>query len=187
MTGSLKSDANTAIVHFYQTLATQMKERQFNFILSDQKQPNFGIDHTIFIPFEPGAKKDEDGYGMYLFLNEMITYSNPTACLVALVTLRLANTKNKRILASLLHELNLKLAIPGWILNDRENLLHFKYLAPMYENSSSETMGIYLTLLAEILRGFSISFPLIKEAIEGKTFELIEQHLKAALAQDSVK
>ena len=176
-------EAHTSLAHFYDELASAMKERQFHFILSDQGQPQFGINHTIFIPFEPGAKKDDEGYGMYLFLNEIITPSETAPCIVALVTLRLANTKNKKELGAILHSLNLNLPVPGWILNDRENLLHFKYFFPIHKRPVGEaTMDTYLTLVAEILRGFSISFPIIKEAIEGSDSKLIEKHLEEALA-----
>ena len=158
-----------------------MKAKNFHVIRSSQPQQKFGLEYTLFIPFEPGATKDEDGYGMYILLHEITTPSRSAPSLVALVSLQLAKTQNKQALATVLHTLNLHLPIPGWILNDRENLLHFKYVFPIQAPAQESAMEVYLTLLAEVVRGLSASFPFIKQVLEGTDVESVTKSIEQAM------
>jgi hypothetical protein len=165
---------------FYESLAEKMKEYQIHFIWSKLVQAKYEINKTIFIPFDPSQKEDTDGYGMYLLVHEIHTEKAPSYCLIALASLQLANTQYKKEVARLLHEINLHLPIPGWILNDSDDLLHFKYVFSGIEKAD-HISDAYVTLIGEILNGLAKSFPLIKETLEGKPFKEIKKEVATRL------
>ena len=162
---ALENNKKNSIRDFYTALANEMKaKKQFNVILSDkQAQKAFGLSSTIFIPFDPSEKTDTDGYGLYLFLQEIHTESGTAPCIIAITTLKLADSRVLREVGEVLHELNLSLPIPGWILNKKENLIHYKYIFPINENEKLDT---YLALIAEVLMGIQKGFQLIKETVD---------------------
>lgn len=172
--------AASKIQTFYSALADSMKDHHFRFIWSKLDQNKFDIPKTIFIPFDAEDKEDKNGYGLYLFVHEIKNPKKVSHCIVAAATLKLENTHHKKELSQLLHEINLVLPVPGWILNDRENLLHFKYI---FSGTESEKVPeTYLTLIAEIINGIAKSFPLLKDAIEGRPFEEIRDSVAARLS-----
>jgi len=175
----MKVDSNSKIKEFYDALATSMKENNMRFIWSSVKQENVGLSKTIFIPFDANDHEDKDGYGLYLYINEIQAPDEVSHCIVATAVVKIANTQYKKDLSRLLHEINFRLTIPGWILDDKDNLLLFKYLFPIHEGK--KIPKAYLTLIFEVFNGITQSFPLLKEVIEGRLFKEIRDEVESRL------
>lgn len=165
----------------YTALANSMKERGFHIIVSQKEQKRVGLTETIFIPFDSSETDDTNGFGIYLFVHEIHTPAKISHCLVAATTLQLASAHHKKEISLLLHEINLHLPIPGWIFNDADNLLHFKYVFSEF-GSDQQSFDAYLTIIAEIVNGIAKSFPIIKDVIEGKSFKDIRDEVAGRLA-----
>lgn len=163
-------EEQTRVQKFYHELAKEMKAIHIHFVWSNEEQKNFGVDKTIFIPFDQVDTEDKNGFGLYLFLHEIETVHGSEPCLVAAATLKLVDDQHVKDIALLLHEINLNSSVQGWILDIKDKLLYFKFLFPTV-NIAEKSIGAYLTVIAEILRTISTSFPLIKEIVDGKSFK----------------
>jgi hypothetical protein len=171
----------TKVEEAYVAFAETLKHFKFPIIMSNKAQKTFGLKHTIFIPFDASEANDKAGFGLYLFLHEIETPKGGMPCLIATATLQLATTHHKKEVAQLLHEINLHLPVPGWILDDGDNLIHFKYLFSDF-SPSHPIPESYVTILVEILNGIARSFPLLKEVIEGKSFKDIRDEIAGRLS-----
>lgn len=154
---------------FYESLAQKMRDEGCRFLLVPVPQEPYDLKETIFIPFDDNDLDGKSGYGLYLFFDQIHNGEQIAYTLIAVTSLQLVKPQYKRELARLLHEINLCLPIPGWILNDKENTLHFKFVFSGI-NLTEEIPLTYLTLLVEIVNGIVRSFPLFKEINQGRSF-----------------
>ena len=140
-------------VQFYDALKIGLQRANIPVISVKEPQSAFKIPYTLVIPF------DQEQHGLSLLLLEVADQGQKSYSLVITTSFTLAKTDKLTDLAVLINDINLISPLPGWILNEKENMLHYKYVFPCASDNKVDSK--LFVFIKQIYQNISRYLPLI--------------------------